>query len=142
MTKPTTSDPDLHEPIETTVQEMFGLTDAEVEMFDCRLALAQAIRETRKKKGLTQPAAAKVVGVAQPRISAIERGDLAVSFDLMAEAFFALGKTRFDLAKVLAGNVARPDVDEAKEPPVKRSRASKRAAAVARTRPAPKRSRS
>jgi transcriptional regulator with XRE-family HTH domain len=135
-----TSDSDLHEPVNETLQSLLGLTDGEVEMIDCRIGLANAIKDERKARGLTQRQMAELVGMSQTRTSAIERGDVSVSFDLMAEAFFAMGKTRFDLAKVLAGDLFRPESGIATEAQVKRSpRAAKKAAAVARTKRAPRR---
>lgn len=123
----------------TTLQEAFDLTDAEVEMFDCRIGVAKAIRAIRRERKLTQPQMAKFTGLTQARVSLVERNDPSVSFGLMVEAYLALGRTRHDLAKVLDGDISTPDVADSAPAAFKRSpRAAKLRTVARRTAPAKK----
>jgi transcriptional regulator with XRE-family HTH domain len=112
----------------TTLQTAFGLTDAEVEMFDCRIGVSKAIRAIRRERGLTQPQMAELTGLSQARISMVERNDVSVSFGLMVEAYLALGNTRQDLAEALADDISRPDVADSAPVAVKRSPRAKKLA--------------
>jgi predicted XRE-type DNA-binding protein len=58
-----------------------------------KVALARAITNTIRKRGLTQPEAAKIIGVDQAKISALLRGRLkGFSVDRLVRYLCALGK--------------------------------------------------
>lgn len=93
------------------VKSLRELSDAELELHNCRVAVGAALRDERERKGLTQLQFAKSLGIHQPLLSRMERAEPAVSFDMMLEAFFALGKSTQQLAMVLT---AKPKDDKPK----------------------------
>jgi predicted transcriptional regulator len=85
-----------------TVQDLLGLSDAEAQLIEIRLAVARKLVDVRLKRGVTQKALAKTIGSSQPRVAKIEAGDPSVSLDLLVKASLAAGATRKELAKVIA----------------------------------------
>lgn len=85
-----------------TAEEFLGLSPQESALVDVRLRLADAVRELRKEKHLTQVELAKIVGSSQSRVAKVEAADETVSLDLLIRSLLAMGATRQDLAKVLA----------------------------------------
>ncbi len=109
-------------PVEATVGELLGLSEAESRLVDLHLALSDGVKARRTAAGLSQPQAAKIVGTSQPRITAIEKGYPGVSLDLMFRAFFALGGRLADLPGGAAD--AKPNrKPRAKSPPPKKAKA-------------------
>ena len=53
-------------------------------------ALGRIIRDKRKSMGLTQTLAGKMVGVHQPTVSEVERGERAVKIDTLLKLIGAL----------------------------------------------------
>jgi len=86
-----------------TVQDLLGLSDAEAQLIEIRLALAKKLTQARQRHNVTQKALAKSIGSSQPRVAKIEAGDPSVSLDLLIKASLAAGVTRKELAKVIAG---------------------------------------
>ena len=56
--------------------DFLGLSPEEELVVELRLKLRQSIRDLRKEQGLTQEELAKRLGSTQPRISAMESGEL------------------------------------------------------------------
>jgi predicted XRE-type DNA-binding protein len=77
--------------------DFLGLTDAERQHVELRIALARAIRQLRESKGLTQKAVGKLIESTQSRVAKVEMGTVEVSLDLMFRAFFAIGGRMEDL---------------------------------------------
>jgi len=77
--------------------DFLQLSDEEVEFIEFKLALANKVKELRKKKGLTQVEVARAMGSSQSRIAKLEAADSSVSTDLMLKSFFLLGATRDDI---------------------------------------------
>ena len=84
--------------VETTVGEMFDLSESEVELIDFRLALAREVRRRREELGVSQAKLAERLGVAQPRIPGVEAAGRGTSTDAILSAYFALGGTLASLA--------------------------------------------
>ena len=89
------------------VEELLGLTPEEAAFVELRLKLGDAVRELRKRKHLTQVQLAELLESSQSRVAKAEAADESVSLDLLVRSLFALGATHQDLAKVIAGRVAR-----------------------------------
>ncbi len=87
----------------SSVQEFFDLSEAETSIIEMRLTLAKAIRTARAKKKLTQAQLAQLIKSSQPRIAKIEAGDPDVSIEQMVKSALALGLSRKQIGKVMAG---------------------------------------
>jgi predicted XRE-type DNA-binding protein len=74
------------------------LTDEEIHFIETKLALAIALKEQRKKKGLTQVQLAKLLRSSQSRVAKMESGDASVSLDLLIRALLLLGLSRRQVA--------------------------------------------
>lgn len=84
-----------------SVEEFLGLTQAESQFVEMRLALSQALQTQRQKIKLTQTALAKRLGSSQSRVAKIEAADASVSLDLMIRALLAAGASNKDIAHAL-----------------------------------------
>jgi predicted XRE-type DNA-binding protein len=85
-----------------TAEEFLGLTPEEAALVELRLKLADAVRERRKDKHLTQAALARLLGSSQSRVAKVEAADDSVSLDLLIRSFLAMGGTTRDLARVIS----------------------------------------
>jgi hypothetical protein len=83
-------------------QDFLGLTDAEAEFIDMKLALAQDLRARRLELRLNQTQVARIVGSSQSRVAKMEAADPSVSIDLLIKALLKLGAARTDVAKAVA----------------------------------------
>lgn len=59
-----------------------------MELVELRIALGNLLKETRKKKGLSQEVFAKEIGTNQARVSRMETGDSSVSIDTLFLSLF------------------------------------------------------
>lgn len=84
-----------------STKELLGLTDAEEQLIELKLALAKAVAQTRKKRRLTQVQVAKLIESSQSRVAKIEAGDASVSMDLLVRTLLALGSDNKDVARVI-----------------------------------------
>lgn len=85
-----------------TVAEFLGLSDEEMELIDMKIRLSDLVKNTRKRKKLSQLQLAKRLGSSQSRVAKIEAGDPTVSFELLVRASLVGGATRKDLARAIA----------------------------------------
>ena len=88
-----------------SVKDFLGLNEQEAALIELKLALVSAVREARKKHGLSQIDLAQRMRSSQSRVAKIETGDQLVSLDLIVRALFAAGATRRELQRAL-GTVA------------------------------------
>jgi DNA-binding XRE family transcriptional regulator len=86
-----------------SADELLGLSVEETEYIDLRIRLGDAVRHLRNEKELTQAELADRMGSSQSRVAKAEAADTSVSLDLLIRSFLALGATRQDLAKAIAG---------------------------------------
>jgi DNA-binding XRE family transcriptional regulator len=84
---------------ETTVQEFLGLSEADLQYIETKLALSRRLRKLRQKRHLSQTKAALILKTSQSRFARMEAGDPSVSLDLLVRGLFALGATWKELAK-------------------------------------------
>lgn len=85
-----------------TVQEFLGLSDAEAEFVEMKVALALALRARRERRRLTQKEVARGLRSSQSRVAKMEAADETVSLDLLVRSLLALGVTRRELARIIA----------------------------------------
>lgn len=83
--------------------EFLELSPEEAEYVDLRIRLGDAVRQLRKEKELTQVELAARMGSSQSRVAKAEAADTSISLDLLIRSFLALGATRQDLARAIAG---------------------------------------
>ena len=83
--------------------EFLNLSPAEAEYIELRIRLSDAVKQLRKKRELTQVELAARMGSSQSRMAKLEAADTSVSLDLLIRSLLALGASRFDLAKAIAG---------------------------------------
>ena len=81
--------------------DFFDLTPEEARLIDLKLALRASLKEERTKQNVTQEELAKAMGSSQSRIAKMERGDPAVSVDLLLKALMALGMLELTLMVIL-----------------------------------------
>ena len=84
-----------------SAQEFLGLSDQESALVELKLSLVTAVREARRKHGLSQTDLAQRMRSSQSRVAKIETGDQSVSLDLIVRALFAAGATRRELQRAL-----------------------------------------
>ncbi len=85
-----------------SAKEFLRLSDDEAALVELKLALVAAVRQARRKRGLTQSALAQRMRSSQSRVAKIETGDPSISLDLIVRALLATGATRSELRRVFA----------------------------------------
>lgn len=83
-------------------RDFLKLSDEEAMLVELKLSLADALKLTRKKRGMSQIELAQRMGSSQSRVAKIEAGDVSVSFDLIIRAFLAAGATRQELQRAFS----------------------------------------
>jgi len=86
--------------------DFLALSPEESVLVEIKLALAEAVRIRREKRGWTQAELARRLGSSQSRVAKMEAGDRTVTIDLLLHALVGLGATRKDLARVLSQRAA------------------------------------
>jgi DNA-binding XRE family transcriptional regulator len=79
---------------ETAAKERLGLSAQDLVIVEFRAALALALQQARKRKKLTQAAAAKVLGTSQGQLAQMEAGQSSITIDRQIEVLTALGVSR------------------------------------------------
>lgn len=82
-------------------REFLDLSAEEQRFIELKLALAEAVRRLRARKGLTQAALARRLGSSQSRVAKTEAADTSVSLDLLVRSLIGLGATDEELARVI-----------------------------------------
>ena len=88
-----------------TPREFLKMTDEEAALVEIKLALTDAVRQTRIKRKLSQTGLAQRIKSSQSRVAKIEAGDASVSLDLIVRALFAVGATRQEVQKTFASKM-------------------------------------
>ena len=83
-------------------KDFLGLSDAEAEFIDLKLALAQDLRTRRVARHLNQTQVARILGSSQSRVAKMEAADPSVTIDLLIKSLFRLGAERKDLARAFS----------------------------------------
>ena len=87
-------------------KDFLGLSEAEAEFIEMKLALAADLRARREARHLNQTQVAKIIGSSQSRVAKMESADSSVSIDLLIRALLKLGAERGDVAKAVSRRVA------------------------------------
>lgn len=85
-----------------STRDFLGLSDEEARLVELKLSLIDAVKEARKKRGLSQIDLAQRIGSSQSRVAKIEAGDPSVSFDLIIRALFAVGAGARELRRAIS----------------------------------------
>jgi ribosome-binding protein aMBF1 (putative translation factor) len=85
-----------------STKEFLRLNDQEAALVEVKLCLMDALRQARRKRGISQIDLAKRMGSSQSRIAKIEAGDPSVSLDLILRALAASGASRREIQETLA----------------------------------------
>jgi ribosome-binding protein aMBF1 (putative translation factor) len=88
--------------VETTVEELFGLDEVDMQVVELRVRLAREVRRRREESGMSQGALARRIETSQPRMARIEGGQSGVSLDQLVNAFLATGGSLAELGEVIA----------------------------------------
>ena len=78
--------------------EFLRLSDEEAAIIDLKLGLANAVKNQRKRRKMTQEQLGTMLGSSQSRVAKMEAGDSSVSIDLMVRALFRMGASRKKVA--------------------------------------------
>lgn len=84
-----------------SVQEFLGLSEADAVLIEMKLALSLALRDRRKKHGLSQVQLAQRLHSSQSRVAKMEAGDPSVSMDLLVSSLLLLGASSAELASTI-----------------------------------------
>ncbi|MGH7665139.1 MAG: helix-turn-helix transcriptional regulator [Gemmatimonadaceae bacterium] len=86
--------------------EFLGLSEAEGQLVEMKLALSAQLRTTRQQRHWTQTALAKRLGSSQSRVAKMEAGDPSVSLELLVRGLLAVGATPKEIARTLSSRAA------------------------------------
>ncbi len=84
-----------------SVKDFLNLSAEEAAYIELRLKLANALRERRQRRRLTQVELARVVNSSQSRVAKMEAGDPSVTIDLLIRSLLALGVSDQELARII-----------------------------------------
>ena len=85
-----------------STRDFLRLNDQEAALVEVKLCLMDALRQARRKRGISQIDLAKRMGSSQSRIAKIEAGDPSVSLDLILRALVASGASWREIQETLA----------------------------------------
>lgn len=85
-----------------STKDFLRLNDQEAALVGVKLCLMDALRQARRKRGISQVDLAKRMRSSQSRIAKIEAGDPSVSLDLIFRALVASGDSRREIQETLA----------------------------------------
>jgi phage-related protein/DNA-binding XRE family transcriptional regulator len=84
-----------------SARDFLGLSSEEDAYIKLKLKLADAVRERRRRRHVTQVDLARVLRSSQSRVAKIEAGHPSVSLDLLIRSLLALGVSERDLATII-----------------------------------------
>lgn len=79
--------------VETSLEDLLGLTPEEVQLIDLRRSVARAAKDARVRAGLTQADIAKRLKTRQPSVARAEQPGKDVSLDFIVRCLVAAGGT-------------------------------------------------
>ena len=83
-------------------KDFLGLSEEESAYIELKIRLAEALRQLRQEKGLSQVDLAAKLRSSQSRIAKVEAGDPSVSLDLLIRSLITLGASDHELSKIIA----------------------------------------
>ena len=88
------------------VREFLGISAAETDFVELKVALSGFLREVRVRRGWTQARVAKMIRSSQSRVAKMEAADASVSLDLLVRTLLAFGTSRKDMARIIGTRAA------------------------------------
>lgn len=88
-----------------SASDFLRLTEAEEALIAMKLALAENLKERRKKRKLTQTQLGKRIGTSQSRVAKMEAADKSVSVDLLVRSLLSVGASRREIGAVVGARV-------------------------------------
>jgi len=85
-----------------TARDFLDLSEQEAALVEVKLSLIDALKDSRKKRRLSQTDLALRIGSSQSRVAKIEAGDPSVSLDLIVRALVASGATQREIRRAFA----------------------------------------
>src|ERR1700719_911199 len=82
--------------------QFLRLNDEDSALIELKLGLANAVRERRSRRRMTQEQLGRLLGSSQSRVAKMEAGDPSVSIDLMVRSLLRMGASRKDVASYIA----------------------------------------
>ena len=82
--------------------DFLELSAEEAAFIELKLALADYLRELRRRNSWTQSQVARRLGSSQSRVAKMEAADASVSLDLLIKSLLALGASRREVGSVIA----------------------------------------
>lgn len=102
-----------------SASDFLGLSKEEETLVEVKLALAESVRERRRKENLTQQELAKRIGSSQSRVAKMEAADSSVSMDLLVRSLAAMGETPRSIGMTVARKRHAPKRVAEKRKPAK-----------------------
>jgi ribosome-binding protein aMBF1 (putative translation factor) len=85
-----------------SAKDFLGLSEEESSYIELKIRLAEALRQRRQDKGLSQVDLAEKLQSSQSRVAKMEAGDSSVSLDLLIRSLITLGASDRELSKIIA----------------------------------------
>jgi hypothetical protein len=82
--------------------DFLDLSEEEAAFIELKLALADYLRDLRRRNSWTQSQVAQRLGSSQSRVAKMEAADASVSLDLLVKSLLALGASRSEVGSVIA----------------------------------------
>ena len=90
-----------------SASDFLELTEAEEALVTMKLALAENLKEVRRKRRLTQSQLGKQIGSSQSRIAKMEAAEKSVSLDLLVRSLLSLGASLQDIGSVVGASTVK-----------------------------------
>jgi ribosome-binding protein aMBF1 (putative translation factor) len=90
-----------------TAAQFLQLTPEEEVLVELKVQLSDALRERRKKLGITQNQLAKKLNSSQSRVAKMEADDATVSIDLLIRGLLSTGVGLEGLSKIVSPRIRR-----------------------------------
>jgi predicted XRE-type DNA-binding protein len=84
--------------------EFLRLTEEEAAIVELKVGLANAVRDHRGRRSLTQEQLGRLLGSSQSRVAKMEAADPSVSIDLMLRSLLRMGASRKEVASYIAAS--------------------------------------
>jgi DNA-binding XRE family transcriptional regulator len=83
-------------------RQFLALSAEEMAIVEVKLGLANALKEQRDRRRMTQEQLGKLLGSSQSRVAKMEAADPSVSIDLMVRSLLRMGASSKDVASYIA----------------------------------------
>lgn len=81
--------------------EFLGLTEEEAAIVELKVGLADAVKEQRCRRSMTQEQLGRLLGSSQSRVAKMEAADQSVSIDLMVRSLLRMGASKREIAQCI-----------------------------------------